>query len=613
MATNTSQSEFAIRQDGYIAFDAVSLKDLIIERLNQNPNFTDQNFEGSNLSSLIDIIAYSYHTLIYYLNKNSAETSFTQAEIYENINQIVKTIDYNPTGPQSSNLSFQAKSLAGLAQGLYTIPRFSYFTFSGTSYSFNQDVSFNKLTTGEEQLTDLGNNNLLYNGTFIEYPAFAAIGEDFETAVLSPNTESQNVAIDSNNIYVFIKPNRPNSQWEEWSRTTSLYLETPSSKKYSVRYNQNERYEIKFGNNITGKRLSQGDVIAIYYLKSDANGGVVSKNTINNQPLYFFTTTQFEQIKRDIIPNSANLITTEESSNLKVSNKNASTNFRQKESVAEIKLNAPNLFNSQYRLVTINDYNNYIVKNFGSWVKSVECCNNFSYTDQYLNYFFDIGLDRPNDDSRVLFNQVNFADSCDFNNIYIFAVPNKTLETSLDIRTNYLSIAQKNAITNLLGEVKSATAELVVTDPVYLELNFGASNGVSDRTVSPSEDGDESYLYIEVENSSRRDLTSVQNDATNIFQTYFNNTNLLLGQNISLTELNQLLIDIDGVVTFSTRRKFRDTTIINQKLSLVSYNPIYETADNTFTEQNINLDFFKYAYFKDLSDISSRIEVVRQG
>ena len=81
MATNTSQSEFAIRQDGYIAFDAVSLKDLIIERLNQNPNFTDQNFEGSNLSSLIDIIAYSYHTLIYYLNKNSAETSFTQAEI----------------------------------------------------------------------------------------------------------------------------------------------------------------------------------------------------------------------------------------------------------------------------------------------------------------------------------------------------------------------------------------------------------------------------------------------------------------------------------------------------------------------------------------------------
>ena len=78
-----------INQDSYVAFDAVSLKDLIIERLNDNNNFTDQNYEGSNLSSLLDVICYSFHTLIYYLNKNSAETSFTQAEIYENINQIV--------------------------------------------------------------------------------------------------------------------------------------------------------------------------------------------------------------------------------------------------------------------------------------------------------------------------------------------------------------------------------------------------------------------------------------------------------------------------------------------------------------------------------------------
>ena len=65
----TEKSEFSLKQDGYVAFDAVSLKDLIIERLNENEVFTDQNYEGSNLSSLIDIISYSYHTLIYYLNK----------------------------------------------------------------------------------------------------------------------------------------------------------------------------------------------------------------------------------------------------------------------------------------------------------------------------------------------------------------------------------------------------------------------------------------------------------------------------------------------------------------------------------------------------------------
>ena len=606
------ESEFQLRQDGYVAFDAVSLKDLIIERLNDNEIFTDQNYEGSNLSSLIDIISYSYHTLIYYLNKNSSESTFTQAEIYENINQIVKSIDYNPSGPQSANLNFQVNATENLNTGLYTIPRYSYFTFSGTSYSFNEDVSFNKNLSSFESLTELEDNNLLYNGSFVEYPTLAAIGENFETIVLAPSEDDSNFIVDNNNIYVYVKPNTLNSKWEEWTKTTSLYLETPSSKKYSVRFNENERYEIKFGNDITGKRLGKGDLVAIYFLKSDGVNGQVSKNTINNQPIYFYTTSQFNQIKNDIIPASSNLITSQEASNLRFSNKNSSTNFQLKESVDEIKQNAPKLFNSQYRLVTIDDYTNYISKNYGSWISSVECVNNFDYTSIYLKYFFNIGLDRPNDNSRVLFNQVNFSDSCDFNNIYAFAVPNKTLENSLEIRTNYLSVSQKNAITNLLAEVKSATTEIIVSDPVYTEINFCASVNDSDFTLI-SQAGDDSFLYVEVEQSSRRDLNSVQNDIAQIFTNYFNTSNLSLGQLISLKDLQQSILAVQGVSSFSTRRIFKGETIIDKNLSFAVYNPIYETDDFNVTRQDIDLEFFKFAYFKDLTDVQNRITVVRQG
>lgn len=603
-----------INQDSYVAFDAVSLKDLIIERLNANNNFTDQNYEGSNLSSLLDVICYSFHTLIYYLNKNSAETSFTQAEIYENINQIVKTIDYNPTGPQTPNLNFKTNALAELPSGLYTIPRYSYFTFSGTSYSFNEDVAFNKLTDLEEQLDQLGENNLLYNGTFVEYPSFAALGENFEVSVLAPSDIGSNIIIDSNNIFVYVKPNTLNSKWEQWSRTTSLYLENASAKKFSVRFNENERYEIKFGNNITGKRLNPGDIVAIYYLRSDGANGVVSKDTINNQPLYFYTTNQFNEILGDIVSPSANLLTIQQSSQLKFSNDNPSTNFRLKESVIEIKQNAPNLYNSQYRLVTINDYNAYISKNFGSWVKSVECADNFRYTDQYLNYFFDLGLDRPNDDSRVLYNQVNFSTSCDFNNVYVFAVPNKTLDNSTDIRTNYLSTSQKNAITNLLSEAKSATSEIVISDPVYVELNFASTVNDDDYDkFLPSEIGDNSFLYVEIANNSRRDVSSVQSEVAQVFENYFNTSNLLLGQVISIAELNQSINNLDGVVKFSTRREYNGKTLINRNLSIIATNPVYEMADNEVYQQDISLPFFKFAYFKNLSDISSKITVVRQG
>jgi hypothetical protein len=607
-----AESDFRIEQDGYVAFDAISLKDLIIERMNQQKVFTDQNYEGSNLSAIIDIVAYSYHVLIYYLNKNSSESNFSQAELYENINQIVKSIDYNPTGPQTSNLSFEATANANLDVNLYTIPRYSYFTFSGTSYSFTEDVSFQKSLNGVEALTNLQNNTLLYNGEYVEFPIFEAIGENNEVVTLAATDVVDNFFIDNNSIDVYVKPVGLNSTWEKWSKSSSLYLETGNAKKFSVRYNEDDRYEIKFGNNVNGKKLNAGDIVQIYYLKSDGSEGQVSKGTLNNQQLYFYNTSNFNEILNDTLPAGTNIINTVQSANVTFTNENSSTLFKQKETVAEIKENAPNLFNSQYRLVTTDDYKNYISKNFGNWIKSVEVVNNFDYTSIYQKYFFDIGLDRPNDDSRVLFNQINFADSCDFNNVYIFAVPNKVLETSLDIRTNYLSIAQKNAINILLNDIKSATTELMVTDPVYMELNFGVTESVTDFDFADVA-GEDSYLYIEVDKNSRRDLSSVKNEVATIFLDYFNTQNLQLGQVVSLKDLSQLILDVDGVIEFSTRRNTASGTIISNLLQLVIYNPVYVTSDFKFTEQDIDLQFFQFPYFKNLSNISDRIEVIRQG
>ena len=71
-------TQFDLPTDAYTGFDAQSLRDLIISRINNDTtiNFTDQNFEGSNISALIDIISYSYHTLLFYLNQTSSESNF---------------------------------------------------------------------------------------------------------------------------------------------------------------------------------------------------------------------------------------------------------------------------------------------------------------------------------------------------------------------------------------------------------------------------------------------------------------------------------------------------------------------------------------------------------
>ena len=56
---NQTQDPVPFTSNSYVAFDGTSIRDIIINRLNQGQVFTDQNYQGSNLSALIDIIRHS--------------------------------------------------------------------------------------------------------------------------------------------------------------------------------------------------------------------------------------------------------------------------------------------------------------------------------------------------------------------------------------------------------------------------------------------------------------------------------------------------------------------------------------------------------------------------
>ena len=135
-----SNSEFPIPRDGYLTFDAFTIKQHIKNALTNSNKFTDQNYEGSYMSTIIDIIAYTFHVLMFYLNKTSTETVFTETQLYENINRIVKMLDYKPTGYITPVLSFTMQATDELTPGVYIIPRYSYLTGKGIPYTFNEDI-----------------------------------------------------------------------------------------------------------------------------------------------------------------------------------------------------------------------------------------------------------------------------------------------------------------------------------------------------------------------------------------------------------------------------------------------------------------------------------------
>ena len=60
-------TEYNLPADAYATFDATSIRDLLINKLISDDVYTDQIFEGSNISSLIDVLSYTYHLLLFYL------------------------------------------------------------------------------------------------------------------------------------------------------------------------------------------------------------------------------------------------------------------------------------------------------------------------------------------------------------------------------------------------------------------------------------------------------------------------------------------------------------------------------------------------------------------
>jgi hypothetical protein len=597
-------TEFNLPTNAYTGFDAQSLRDLIIDRINNDTtiNFTDQNFEGSNISALIDIIAYSYHTLLFYLNQTSSESNFNDAELYENINRIVKLIDYKPVGKQTAVLPVEIKGTSDLSAGYYTIPKFSFATSQGKTFTFTKDVTFEKTTSDTETISAIG-SQLMYEGTLQEYPIINPIGEKFEVVNILPGG---NTTIDHFNIYVYVKEVNSNNKWYEWSRVPSLYLSKPNERSFEIRYNENKNYEIKFGNSVNGRKLNQGDQIAVYYLKSSGTDGKVTKNTFNSSSLNIYNTSQYDNILTDTQDTSLNFLTIETVLNTTISNTEDSTDFGEEENADEIKQNAPRFFSSEYKLTTKDDYKSFIERNYKNLVYDVTVQNNSDYTNDYLKYLDDeLGLTDYSLETNALFNQYYFADSSDANNIYLTIVPNLRKNKSVITRSNYLSNALKEKIRNEIADYKLLNSEIAFIDPVYLNLDLSLRfSGEVNRLRYK----DSTQLVITKQARALINEDDLKSKVYNIITTYINN--LKLGDTIDVRYLNNEIEKIQGIEGIETLRT--DLNRSTPGLSFCVFNPIYNGKDKKVFDTRCKLKPYQIPYIESPVAFKDKIVVKSQ-
>ena len=318
-------------------FDQVkqSLKDY----LQANSNFTDYDFEGSNLSSILDVLAYNTYMTSYNANMIANEVFLDSASLRENVVALARTIGYTPKSRKSARatISFYVNtSTVSPTPVSLTLKKGPVATsvkrFSGQSFIFS---ILNDITVPVVNGIAIFNNIPIYEGILVEQNFTVSTRKKNQRFVL-PNS-----GVDTDLMSVFVKNNETTSISTRYTLQNNLFEVGRYSKIYYLQEIEDERYELFFGDGVFGQKLDDGNYITVNYIRSNGvNGNGVSQFAFAGRITYNRNASIYS------ISNGISLLTTGISS----------SGGADIEEVESIKKFAPTVYATQNRAVTSSDY-----------------------------------------------------------------------------------------------------------------------------------------------------------------------------------------------------------------------------------------------------------------
>ena len=290
--------------------------------------FKDYDFEGSNMSVLIDMLAYAGHIGGLNTNLAASEMFLDSAQLRKNVVSRAKDLGFTPASERASAAKIEIKlSNISNANGSIptendmTLPRGHNFstTFDGVSYNF---------VNASSVVPQRDNQDFKYSNVEIIQGQYITDSFVFDNQIRNAKFVLSNPRIDRSRLEVSVNSGGSVSKY---SLSTEVSTITSSSRVFYAQENEEGFLEIYFGDDVLGKGLSDGDVINATYIAVDdihADGAKLfsSVDNINGFANHTITT-------------------------LETANGGA-----EKESIESIKFKATKFYTSQNRLVTLNDY-----------------------------------------------------------------------------------------------------------------------------------------------------------------------------------------------------------------------------------------------------------------
>lgn len=309
--------------------------------LQQQSQFTDYDFEGSNLAAMVDLLAYNAYNQAHYLNMVGSEMFLDTSLLRESIVSHAKELNYTPRSRISARVNVSVEITPNDSPVSITIPR--YYGFKTTSSTSNT-VRF---ITDQPIVISRDANNRYISEPFTIYEGYL-VTETFDveqtstvdgSVIYNQRFDLKSSQVDVTSIVVSVQTDENDTNPTIFTRAYDLYGLDGDSNVFFVRGYKDNYYEIEFGDGILGAALQQGQIVTVKYrdtVGSEGNGTFVFAKTL---PIDGYSTVAVTTITR-------------------------ATGGSERETDEAIKYNATRHFQTQNRAVIESDYESLIRANF---------------------------------------------------------------------------------------------------------------------------------------------------------------------------------------------------------------------------------------------------------
>ena len=312
--------------------DFNNIKNSLKTYLQSQDTLKDYNYEGSALSTLLDVLAYNTQYNSFYLNQVANEMFLDTAIQRGSVVSQAKVLGYVPKSAIAPSAEVNV-TFTGVTDSSLTLPKFTTFmseAIDGVNYNF---VSTNSQTVNVSGGIANFNNITLKQGipTTVSYTVNSITNPSYTFEIPETN-------VDTTTISVIVQQSSSNATSQVYNLASNYLSLNQNDTVYFLQESITGTYEIYFGDGVLGKLLTDGNIVSISYIVTQGSTSAGANNFVLMDSVSGYSTYTLTPVVE-------------------------ASQGGTKESISSIKFQAPKAYAAQSRAVSKNDYITAIQQN----------------------------------------------------------------------------------------------------------------------------------------------------------------------------------------------------------------------------------------------------------